>query len=82
MPAEEFDYVIVGGGSAGCVLASRLTEDPDVRVLLLEAGGRDWHPIIHIPLGVGQIRQAEIQSMKPFRTRGSCWGWSPGRSSA
>ena len=60
MPAEEFDYVIVGGGSAGCVLASRLTEDPDIRVLLLEAGGRDWHPVIHIPLGVGQIRQAEM----------------------
>jgi 4-pyridoxate dehydrogenase len=40
------------------VLASRLSEDRDTRVLLLEAGGRDWHPFIHIPLGVGQIRQA------------------------
>ena len=60
MRVEEVDYVIVGGGSAGCVLASRLTEDRDVRVLLLEAGGRDWHPVIHIPLGVGHIRQANM----------------------
>src|SRR5258708_21830005 len=45
------DYVIVGGGSAGCVLANRLTEDPSVRVVLIEAGGRDWHPFIHIPAG-------------------------------
>ena len=45
------DYVIVGAGSAGCVLANRLTEAPHTRVILIEAGGSDWNPYIHIPAG-------------------------------
>ena len=47
----KFDYVIVGAGSAGCVLANRLSANPSVRVCLLEAGGKDSHPWIHIPVG-------------------------------
>lgn len=49
------DYVIVGGGTAGCVLAARLTENPDVSVLLIEAGRRDHHPLIHIPAGFAKL---------------------------
>lgn len=51
MAEQGYDYVIVGAGSAGCVLAARLTENPDVTVLLVEAGGKDNHPLIHMPAG-------------------------------
>jgi choline dehydrogenase len=49
---ETFDYVIVGAGSAGSVLANRLSADATSRVAVLEAGPSDWHPNIHIPAGV------------------------------
>lgn len=52
---NRYDYIVVGAGSAGCVMAARLSEDPQVRVFLLDAGGRDVNPLISIPLGLGKL---------------------------
>ncbi len=55
MSASEFDYVVVGAGSAGCCLANRLSADPAIRVALLEAGGKDTNPLIKMGLGFSRL---------------------------
>jgi choline dehydrogenase len=74
---DTFDYVIIGAGSAGCVLANRLSEDAAVKICVLEAGPRDWHPYIHLPAGF----------IKTFHMRSVNWAyqqevgpWTGGRS--
>ena len=64
---NSYDYLIVGGGTAGCVLAARLSENPDVSVLLIEAGKRDRHPLIHIPAGFAKLTAGPYE-----------WGFSTG----
>ncbi len=60
MSEPGYDYVIVGGGSAGCVLAARLSENAAARVLLLEAGGRDSNPYIHMPAGFAKMTSGPL----------------------
>ncbi|MDA9467266.1 GMC family oxidoreductase [Bradyrhizobium sp. CCBAU 53415] len=74
---DRFDYVIIGAGSAGCILTSRLSEDPNTSVCVLEAGPSDWHPYIHLPAGF----------IKTFHMKSINWAyqqepgpWTGGRS--
>jgi choline dehydrogenase-like flavoprotein len=75
---KNWDYIIAGAGSAGCVLADRLSRDPRNKVLLLEAGGEDKHPLIHMPKGVGKLFTSPAHT-HVFKTQGPTEYWLRGK---
>ena len=79
----DFDYVIVGAGAAGSVLASRLSQDPDNQVLLLEYGGRDTNPLLYVPLGFYFILRGKRYTYhyptQPVGPGGQVEAWTRGR---
>jgi choline dehydrogenase len=81
---SEFDYIVVGAGSAGCVLAARLSEDPGARVLLIEAGPKDSTPLIRVPMGFGKLLGNEKYAWhlltQPFGAKGTVEGWPRGKT--
>lgn len=85
MSAVKYDYIIVGAGSAGCVLAARLIQETQSRVLLIEAGGSDNHLFIRMPAGVAKIIAQKAGLMKLSQSltlitvkckllKAKCWG--------